>query len=174
VKRSAGHVRRDRRQRGRSQVIVEMVPVGFVAAARARAEDDYWGGEQATISLVESFTAEALRGLDEFSHVEVSYFFHAVEPAQVVTGARHPRGNPAWPRVGIFAQRARGRPNRLGSTICRLLRVEAKSLVVAELDAIDGTPVLDIKPVMEEFLPRGALRQPQWSRELMRHYWQSR
>jgi len=55
-----------------------------------------------------------------------------------------------------------------------LLRVEAKSLVVAELDAIDGTPVLDIKPVMEEFLPRGALRQPQRSHELTRHYWQSR
>ena len=155
-------------------MVIEMVPVGFVAAPRARAEDDYWGGEQATISLVDTFTAEALRGLDEFSHVEVSYFFHAVEPAQVVTGARHPRNNPAWPRVGIFAQRARGRPNRLGSTICRLLRVEALSLVVAELDAIDGTPVLDIKPVMAEFLPRGVLRQPQWSHELMRHYWQSR
>ena len=155
-------------------MVIEMVPVGFVAAPRARAEDDYWGGEQATISLVDPFTAEALRGLDEFSHVEVSYFFHGVEPVQVVTGARHPRNNPAWPLVGIFAQRARGRPNRLGSTICRLLRVEALSLVVAELDAIDGTPVLDIKPVMAEFLPRGVLRQPQWSHELMRHYWQSR
>jgi tRNA-Thr(GGU) m(6)t(6)A37 methyltransferase TsaA len=155
-------------------VVIEMMPVGFVAAPRARAEDDYWGGEQATISLVDTFTAEALRGLSEFSHVEVSYFFHRVEPAQVVTGARHPRNNPAWPQVGIFAQRARGRPNRLGSTICRLLRVETTSLVVAELDAIDGTPVLDIKPVMEEFLPRGALRQPQWSHELMRHYWQLR
>lgn len=155
-------------------MVIEVVPVGFVAAPRTHAEDDYWGGEQATISLVGTFTAEALRGLDEFSHVEITYFFHGVEPSQVVTGARHPRNNAAWPRVGIFAQRARSRPNRLGSTICRLLRVEATSLVVAELDAIDGTPVLDIKPVMEEFLPRGALRQPQWSHELMRYYWRSR
>jgi tRNA-Thr(GGU) m(6)t(6)A37 methyltransferase TsaA len=151
-----------------------MVPVGFVAAARAHAEDDYWGGEQATIVLTRTFTAEALRGLDEFSHIEVTYFFHQVEPSKVVTGARHPRNNRAWPRVGIFAQRARSRPNRLGSTICRLLRVEATSLVVAELDAIDATPVLDIKPVMAEFLPRGAVRQPQWSHELMRDYWRSR
>ena len=155
-------------------MVIEMVPVGFVSAPRVHAEDDYWGGEQATISLVDAFTPEALRALDEFSHVEVTYFFHALEPSSVVTGARHPRNNCAWPRVGIFAQRARSRPNRLGSTICRLLRVETTSLVVAELDAIDGTPVLDIKPVMEEFLPRGALRQPQWSHELMRHYWRSR
>ena len=71
----------------------------------------------------------------------------------------------------IFAQRARHRPNRLGSTICRLIAVQGAALEVAELDAIDGTPVLDIKPVMAEFLPRSPLRQPAWSHELMADYW---
>ena len=42
---------------------------------------------------------------------------------------------------------------------------------VAELDAVDGTPVLDIKPVMQEFLPRGSICQPSWSHELMERYW---
>jgi tRNA (Thr-GGU) A37 N-methylase len=74
-------------------------------------------------------------------------------------------------RTGIFAQRGKNRPNRLGTTICALVRVEGRTLVVQELDAIDGTPVLDIKPVMAEFLPRSAVRQPAWSHELMSEYW---
>ena len=86
-------------------------------------------------------------------------------------GARHPRGNQAWPRVGIFAQRAKDRPNRLGLTTVEIVRVEGRTIVVRGLDDIDGTPVLDIKPVMQEFLPRTPVRQPQWSRELMRDYW---
>lgn len=70
-----------------------------------------------------------------------------------------------------LAQRGKNRPNRLGLTTVRVLGVAGRSLRVAELDAIDGTPVLDIKPVMAEFLPRTAVRQPAWSRELMRDYW---
>jgi tRNA (Thr-GGU) A37 N-methylase len=85
--------------------------------------------------------------------------------------ARHPRNNPAWPMVGIFAQRGKNRQNWIGSTICRVLSVEGKVLCVAELDAIDGTPVLDIKPVMREFLPRETTVQPAWVSELMRDYW---
>ena len=72
--------------------------------------------------------------------------------------------------MGIFAQRGRNRPNCIGSTNCRVLRVEGTRLFVTELDAINGTPVLDIKPVMAEFLPRGEARQPAWSHELMRRY----
>ena len=73
--------------------------------------------------------------------------------------------------MGIFAQRGKNRPNRIGSTICRIVRVQGTKLFVAELDAINGTPVLDIKPVMAEFLPRQTVRQPAWSHELMREYW---
>lgn len=148
--------------------VVEVQPVGFVTSRRARAEDDYWGGVQACVTLTDAFTPQALEGLGSFSHVEVLYLFHRVEPSQIVMGARHPRGNPAWPLVGIFAQRGRQRPNRIGSTICPILGVE---LFVAELDAINGTPVLDLKPVMSEFLPRAPLRQPAWSHELMGSYW---
>jgi tRNA-Thr(GGU) m(6)t(6)A37 methyltransferase TsaA len=145
--------------------------IGFVQAVRPHAEDDFWGGEEACITLAEGYTAEALQGLDAFSHIEVLFLFHQVEPAKIVTGARHPRNNPDWPAVGIFAQRGKNRPNRIGSTICRLVRVEGTRLYAAELDAIDGTPVLDIKPVMQEFLPREPVRQPAWSHELMRQYW---
>jgi len=148
--------------------------IGFVEAVRAHAEDDFWGGEEACIVLTEPFTAEALQGVGEFSHVEILFLFHQVEAGKVVTGARHPRNNKEWPAVGIFAQRGKNRPNRIGSTICEVVRVEGVRLFVCELDAIDGTPVIDIKPVMAEFLPRGEIRQPAWSHELMREYWVKR
>lgn len=148
-----------------------MQSIGVVQAQRARAEDDFWGGEQACIVLADGFGADALEGIAAFSHVEVLFVFHQVDPAKIVSGARHPRNSQAWPAVGIFAQRGKNRPNRIGSTICRVVRVDGTRLHVAELDAIDGTPVLDIKPVMAEFLPREQVRQPAWSQELMRQYW---
>src|SRR5688572_9097274 len=152
-------------------MIDDIQAVGFVSAPRPHAEDDFWGGEEASITLTGAFTAEALAGLTDFSHVEVLFLFHEVEAAKIAAGARHPRNNKAWPAVGIFAQRGKNRPNRIGSTICRLVRVDGTTLYVKELDAIDGTPVLDIKPVMAEFLPRESVRQPAWSTELMRQYW---
>jgi tRNA (Thr-GGU) A37 N-methylase len=147
--------------------------VGHVQAMRTEAVDDDWGGTESCIALAPAFGPAALQGLADFSHVEILYLFDRVDPAVCVHGARHPRNNPAWPEVGIFAQRGKNRPNRIGATICRLLRTEGTRLWVAELDALDGTPVLDIKPVMAEFLPRGALRQPAWCAELMADYWRT-
>lgn len=150
---------------------IAMDAIGTVKTSRATPEDDYWGGEQSCIELVDGFDAQALEGLELFSHCEVLFLFDRVEDGKIVRDARRPRNNPEWPRLGIFAQRGKNRPNRIGSTICRVLRVEGTTLFVAELDAIDGSPVLDIKPVMREFLPRGELRQPRWVGELMAHYW---
>jgi tRNA (adenine37-N6)-methyltransferase len=151
-----------------STFVVE--PIGFVRGARTTLEDDAWGAECA-IELVEGMRAEALLGLDGFSHAEVIYVFDRVREEEIEWGARHPRGKAAWPRVGIFAQRAKGRPNRLGATIVEVRRVDGQRLVVAGLDAVEGTPVVDIKPVMREFLPRGEVRQPSWVAELMAGYW---
>ena len=150
---------------------IEIEPIGYVVAERQNAEDDFWGETESYIDLSDSFGAEALDGIASFSHVEILFLFHKVTPDKVVTGARHPRNNPDWPAVGIFAQRGKNRPNRLGSTICRVVRCESSRLFVAELDAIHGTPVIDIKPVMTEFLPRGQVVQPDWSHDLMEQYW---
>jgi len=73
--------------------------------------------------------------------------------------------------VGIFAQRGKNRPNRLGVSVCEITGVAGRNLHVRGLDAIDGTPVLDIKPVLSGFLPRGELREPAWAREIMKDYW---
>ena len=151
---------------------IEIESIGSVSAKRADVEDDLWGGTVSQIELDDRFDEDSLAGLDAFSHVEITFFFDRADPSRIVTGARHPRNNPAWPRVGIFAQRAKNRPNRLGSTICRLLGVSGRTLRVEELDAIDGTPVVDIKPVLREFLPKGDVEQPGWCSELMERYWQ--
>jgi tRNA-Thr(GGU) m(6)t(6)A37 methyltransferase TsaA len=145
--------------------------IGFVSSPRAEAIDDDWGDVEATITLAPPFGPRSVLGLDEFSHVEVIFLFHLVGPDSVHTESRVPRGNPEWPEVGILAQRAKNRPNRLGLSTCELLGVDGAVLRVRGLDAIDGTPVLDIKPYMTEFAPRGAIRQPAWSHELTAGYY---
>lgn len=149
-----------------------LTPIGHVRGGRTAAVDDDWGKERAVIELdPRQFGPDALAGLSEFSHAEVIFLFHRVAPERIETGARHPRNRRDWPLVGIFAQRGKNRPNRIGLTACRIVGVEDTRLHVAGLDAIDGTPVLDIKPLMREFQPRGERRQPAWASELMQGYW---
>jgi tRNA-Thr(GGU) m(6)t(6)A37 methyltransferase TsaA len=153
--------------------MITLEPIAHVRSTRRELLDDDWDSVAATIELVAAFAPEALAGLEDFSHAEVLFHFDRVAESSVERGARYPRGNRQWPRVGIFAQRAKDRPNRLGSTVVEILRRDGRVLTVAGLDAVDGTPVLDIKPVMVEFLPRTTVRQPGWSHELMRSYWKS-
>jgi tRNA-Thr(GGU) m(6)t(6)A37 methyltransferase TsaA len=152
---------------------IEMLPVGVVHGGRTEPVDDDWGGSEATIALdATRFSPDVVAGLDAFSHLDVVYVFHRVQSDDVHLGARHPRGRTDWPMVGIFAQRAKARPNRIGVTTCTLLGVHGLELRVRGLDAIDGTPVLDVKPYMVEFAPRGEVREPAWARELMTRYWE--
>ncbi len=151
---------------------IEMTPIGHVFCERATPIDDGWDAIPAIVKLEDQdFVAEALAGLENFSHVEIIFFFHLVDTGAIVSGRRHPRGRTDWPRVGIFAQRGKARPNRLGATICQIVRIEGCDLHVMGLDAIDGTPVLDIKPIMGGFLPRGPVKEPAWAQELMAGYW---
>ena len=151
---------------------IEVIPVGFVRGGRANPVDDDWDQVEAEIVLdAARFAPDAAAGLDAFSHIEVIFHFDRADPARIATGARHPRGNTEWPKIGIFAQRGKDRPNRIGVTVCRILSVDGLSLRVRGLDAIEGTPVLDIKPVMKGFLPRGEIREPDWARDLMADYW---
>ena len=128
--------------------MITLEPIGFVRGGRSDLADDNWGGVTARIELVGTLPAESLDGIEAFSHAEVVYYFDRVPDAEVERGARHPRGNTAWPKVGIFAQRGKGRPNRLGVTVVEIVSRDGRSLTVIGLDAIDGTPVLDIKPVL--------------------------
>ena len=115
--------------------------------------------------------AAMIAGLESFSHLTVIFYFHAADPAKIELSARHPRNNPAWPKAGIFAQRGKNRPNHLGVSACRILKVDSTCIHVQGLDAIDGTPVLDLKPYMRAFEARGEIKEPAWAGELMSNYW---
>ena len=150
---------------------ISLRPIGTVSSPRVKPQDDHWGNVVATIELDGTkFTESALQGLTEFSHAEIIFYMDQVPSEKIETAARHPRNNQNWPQVGIFAQRGKNRPNQLGSTVCRILRIDGLKLVVEGLDAIHQTPVLDIKPFLEEFAPRGPIRQAPWSKELMKDY----
>jgi len=169
------HCRDPRPRRGvvvALSAMIELQPIGFVRGGRAEPIDDNWDAETCVIELdATRFTPDSLVGLDAFSHVDVVYQFDRVDEADVVLTARRPRGRADWPMVGIFAQRGRVRPNRLGVTTCRLVGVERLAVTVRGLDAIDGTPVLDIKPFMRGFAPRGEVVEPSWAGEIMAEYW---
>jgi len=149
---------------------IVLQPVAFVKNNRTGLSDDYWGSVLSEIELAEHIPAEAFDGINDFSHLEIIFHFHQSDPSKAVY-SYHPRGNKDWPHVGIYAQRKRDRPNGLGLTVVELLKREGNKIWVKYLDAIDGTPVLDIKPVMKEFLPQSEIRQPGWTTELMQQYW---
>lgn len=121
---------------------ITLEPIAFVRNGRSELADDDWGGLVSVIELVDRFAADSLAGLETFSHAEVVFHFDRVDEGKIVSGARHPRNNPSWPAVGIFAQRGKNRPNRLGLTTVTIVRREGRTLTVAGLDAVDGTPVL--------------------------------
>ena len=131
--------------------------------------DADWGGVTSRIVLRPEY-AGGLSGLEDFSHVILLTYLHEAgfDPARHLV--RHPRGDSRYPRVGIFAQRAKDRPNPIGSTVVRLLAVEQDALLVQGLDAIDGTPVLDIKPFFPVYDQPGDVRVPAWVDELMQGY----
>lgn len=152
---------------------IEVKPIGFVQNNRSKVEDDNWDSFDSVIELSDEFNEEAFYGLNEFSHVEVIYYFHKVNNEKIEYKARHPRNNKDFPLVGIFSQRGKNRPNKIGITTAKIIKVEGKKIFLKGLDAINGTPVLDIKPTMIEFLPREEIEQPNWSKEIMSNYWEA-
>ncbi len=146
-------------------------PVAFVRNTRENLSDDFWGDIVSEIELAEDIPSESLTGIELFSHIEITFYFHLAD--NPVVYCRHPRGNPDWPEVGIFAQRNKDRPNRLGVTVAELIKHEPGKLIVKHLDAINGTPIIDIKPVMRQFVIRESLiKQPQWVDEMLTDYWE--
>ena len=149
---------------------VTVTPIGVVRGGRTEIYEDSWGDVTATIVLDPAeLEPDATLGLAGFSHVEVVFLFHLAVTAR--RGAFHPRGNPAWPVTGVLAGRSPLRPNHLGVSRCELLAVDGLELTVRGLDALDGSPVLDVKAYIDEMSPRGEVREPEWMRDLMREYY---
>ncbi|MFZ5448286.1 MAG: tRNA (N6-threonylcarbamoyladenosine(37)-N6)-methyltransferase TrmO [Thermodesulfobacteriota bacterium] len=107
-------------------------------------------GERAFLEIYPEY-APALDGLKDFSHLWVFYWFHENDtPEERRTLKVHPRRDPANPLTGVFACRAPVRPNLIGFTACRIVKVNGNLVEVAALDARDGSPILDLKPYIPD------------------------
>jgi len=149
---------------------ITLQSIATISNKRNTPTDDFWGDTISEITLLPHIPEEAFKGIEEFSHLEIIYYFDKVDQNKIVYSGR-PRSNPAWPEMGIFCQRKKDRPNQLGLCTVELIEHTGSTIKVKYLDAIDGTPVLDIKPVFKEFGLKGEIRQPSWTHELMEDYW---
>lgn len=143
-----------------------MRAIAFIRNDRAEAIDDDWTDVVSTVELARDVPDEALAGLEDFSHAEIIFLADWADDVPPAPWHRHPQGNPAWPLRGVFAQRNKDRPNRLLLSTVRIEECRARAFTVRGLDGIDGTPVLDIKPVYRWSRPADAVRAPRWSDEL--------
>jgi tRNA (adenine37-N6)-methyltransferase len=142
--------------------------IGVVRSARTSPADSDWGRVESRIEL-DPELAPGLAGLDQFSHALVLFHMHLVPETERPVLRRRPRDRADMPELGVFAQRARMRPNHVGITACEIVRVEPGAVIVRGLDAVDGTPVLDLKPYVPDFDRRDA-RVPEWMARLMKGY----
>lgn len=129
---------------------------------KQRPEQVPFGWEKVVSDIVvNSSLTEALDGLEEFSHIVVLFWMHQAAAGQPPLKI-HPMGKPELPLVGLFATRSPHRPNPVGETTVRLLQRQGNILKVEGLDAIDGTPVIDIKPYISGYYPATNAKVPQW------------
>ena len=145
---------------------MQIEPIGVVRSPVVDEVDADWGDVVSVIEVV-PWLAEGLDGLDGFSHLVVIFSMHrsSFDPARDLR--RRPRGRADMPLLGIFAQRAKHRPNPIGVTAVRLLQFEGNVVRVQGLDAIDGTPVLDLKPYAPVFDQPLEPVIPEWFERLM-------
>jgi tRNA (adenine37-N6)-methyltransferase len=148
---------------------MEFAPIGVVSSPVKEPTDRDWGGVISEIRIEDRFAA-GLTGIESFSHIVVVFEMHKSTWSPQGDLVRRPQGRGDMPLVGIFAQRARHRPNPIGVTTARLLSAAAGTLRVQGLDAIDGTPVLDIKPYFPQYDCRADSSRPEWVDRLMADY----
>lgn len=148
---------------------IEFSPIGYVSSTVSEAVDDGWGGVISRILLKPEY-AGALLGLKEFSHAVVLTHLHKAHYEKERHLQRRPRGLESMPVVGIFSQRAKDRPNPIGITAVKIVAVGDDYLEVQGLDAINDTPVLDIKPYYSQYDKIETPVVPEWVHRLMENY----
>ena len=147
---------------------IVMKPIGYVHNNVENKKDVAWGQDVSTIHLEEEYYS-GLEGLSDFSHAIIIYHLDKAVYDKEKHLQRRPQNRDDMPLVGIFSQRGKDRPNRIGMTSVQIVNVEDTQLTVRGLDAIDGTAVLDIKPYYPVYDKKDAI-VPEWVDRLMEHY----
>lgn len=143
--------------------LIKVKPIGVIKTTAMGKEVRKKG----TVSeiVVHSDLVEALEGIDEFSHLFVIFWMHEISTEERRIMKTHPRGRGDLPLLGIFATRTPNRPNPIGLTLVELVKVDRNVLTVRNLDAFNGTPVLDIKP-FDNWDMTYDTQVPQWWKNL--------
>ncbi len=149
--------------------IVHFKSIGKVVSPVKQPLDEKWGHVISEIHLKPEF-ARGLTGLETFSHVLVLFYMHQSTWDPEADMVRRPQGRSDMPMIGIFAQRAKHRPNAIGTTAVQLISVKNNVVTVKGLDAVDGTPVLDIKPYYPAYDRVDKPIVPEWVDRLMKNY----
>ena len=147
---------------------ITMEPIGRVKNNVANRKDALWGEDISSVILDAQYIS-GLKGLEDFSHVIILYWLDQACYVPEKHLQRRPQNREDMPLVGIFSQRGKDRPNRIGMTSVEIVSVSEDALVVKGLDAVDGTPVLDIKPYYPAYDKKDA-SVPEWVDRLMEHY----
>ena len=150
------------------QMGIELQPIGFVRNEVKDRKDVSWGEDTSAIVLEEQYCS-GLKGLEDFSHATILFHLDRAKYEKEKHLQRRPQNRDDMPLVGIFAQRGKDRPNQIGMTSVEIVSVSEDALLVKGLDAIDGTPVLDIKPYYPMYDKKDA-SVPEWVDRLMEHY----
>jgi tRNA-Thr(GGU) m(6)t(6)A37 methyltransferase TsaA len=121
-------------------------------------------GSDTTIEITSEYQ-DALLGLDEVSHVWVLWWFDRNDtPKKRAVLQVHPQGNPRNPLTGVFATRSPERPNLIGMSLCKIRTLQRNTIQIESIDALDGTPVLDLKPYIPSSDGAESATVPSWLR----------
>lgn len=142
-------------------VDMQLRPIGVVRNSVTRKEHHGWKDVRSDVIVKGEYTP-GLHGLADFSHIIVLFWLHRVTPEERATLRARPTMKAEIPELGIFAWHSSRRPNPIGVTIVRLLEVQGDTVRVQGLDAIDGTPVLDLRPYVESYYHVDGPREPAW------------
>ena len=146
---------------------IHLEPIGYVTNNVESPIDRAWSKIESKIVLEEHLTP-ALSGLADFSHLLIVFWMHKAKPPTVLQ--RRPQNRNDMPTVGLFSQRSKHRPNPIGITAVSLVGIRGREIVVLGLDAINGTPVLDIKPYYPRFDTYIEAKVPDWADRLTQGY----
>ena len=150
--------------------MISCTPIGVVRGPVTEKSLGNWASVESEIHLEPQY-AGGLRGLEQFSHIMVVFYLDQIGAFDPRTQLlRRPRGMEKMEEVGVFAQRTKYRPNPIGVTAVALLGQSGNVLKVRGLDALDGTPVLDIKPYIPEFDRVAEPRTPAWVASFLEGY----
>lgn len=143
--------------------------IGYIKTLISQKVDHNWGENCSEIVIHEDL-ADGLKGLTDFSHIIVVFHLNEAKFIKENHLVRKPQGRKSMPDIGIFAQRGKDRPNPIGITAVKLISVNRNIISVRGLDAINGTPVLDIKPYYPQYDLKSDAQVPDWVNILMKDY----